>query len=294
MEHREPILRATARWFRQRLGLLQAGSEACRLCGKAVAGAISSGGGHGTIAGLCSACTSGIPWIRSIRCAVCGRGIPCGDCVRRTDTSFVYNRSAVSYNADMKALLAQYKYRGSETLETTLADMLLPAYRQLTHEVALDAGIPHREADRAMGERRILGISRLVWRAVTFVPISAERAEERGFNQAERLAGLLGARFGLPVLPLLTRTRHTGKQSFKNRDERFRDMQDLFAPVPEGFGKLHALKRAAPPSRHAGTDRILLIDDIYTTGSTINACGTELRRAAGESAAVYALTWARS
>ncbi|MFD1903605.1 ComF family protein [Paenibacillus rhizoplanae] len=58
--------------------------------------------------------------------------------------------------------------------------------------------------------------------------MSAVRLSERGFNQAERLADVVSLRRGVPQLPLLVRTHHTAKQSFKSRSERLADMKYAF------------------------------------------------------------------
>ncbi|MDL5040052.1 ComF family protein [Heyndrickxia coagulans] len=102
------------------------------------------------------------------------------------------------------------------------------------------------------------------------VPLSAERLSERLFNQAEALARAAG----LTPTPLLRRT-HTEKQSKKTRRERIRQSQFF-----------HVEKTAPIEGR-----TILLIDDIYTTGSTVHHAARALREAGAEK--VYSLTAAR-
>ncbi|GAA0137587.1 hypothetical protein YSY43_44280 [Paenibacillus sp. YSY-4.3] len=148
------------------------------------------------------------------------------------------------------------------------------------------------------------GIQKTYFDAVTFVPLSEERWVERGFNQAEELArgaALAGGRTGsgLPLLNLLMRTRHTDKQSFKSRYERLKNMQGVFQALPNAPERL---ARAISQSRrlcydYAGPIRLLLVDDVYTTGSTVNACAAVLQNICaglGSSGEIYSLTWARS
>ncbi|MDT2286474.1 hypothetical protein P7H17_10875 [Paenibacillus larvae] len=78
--------------------------------------------------GLCQICYTGIPWIREVICPICGRYEECGDCLRREETCFIRNRSAVRYDESMKELLARYKYRGDEQLSSLFGEMLLFAY----------------------------------------------------------------------------------------------------------------------------------------------------------------------
>ncbi|WP_413374344.1 ComF family protein [Paenibacillus taichungensis] len=167
------------------------------------------------------------------------------------------------------------------------------------------------------------------WRpdAVTYVPVSSERLAERGFNQAERLAVGLAATVRLPVVDLLQRRINTTKQSFKTRGERIQTMQDAFAMQPDGLELIYGLYQAnsqfAQKEMHSqpatnsyaigeGVSshirptkqgwqipplRLLVIDDIYTTGSTLDACGQVILNA-GYSMnipiEIYTLTLARS
>jgi predicted amidophosphoribosyltransferase len=255
-------------------------SDGCAACGKTYRnhGSANVTGGIPPLLhrSLCQRCLAGIPWINVIACGRCGRGTPCEDCVRDTNRPFQLNRSAVSYDPVMREWLALYKYRGLERLGPILGEMLVPTYERL-------AAIP--------------GCS---WSAITYVPISAIRAEERGFNQAEAMANHIAARYGLPVCSLLERTRHTEKMSFKNRMQRLRDVEGLFAPNAQEVQRLYEEVIAASGHGQSSPDNaigILLIDDIFTTGSTAGACARALKesgRMYGVDIVVYVLSWAHS
>lgn len=219
------------------------------------------------LASLCRGCREAIPWISASLCRVCGRPEVCGDCERLVTRYYERSRSAVKYDAKMKEVLALYKYRGSEKLEPVLAAMLAFSYEQLQRELisqGIDIGQP----------------------IVTAVPLARERLEERGFNQAERMAVRLANWYGFFYDPLLSRLFHTEKQSLKDRRSRTTDMKGIFT-------------LASTPSRSAEEVRptILLVDDIYTTGSTINECARILKQGltqSGISPHVYGVLWARS
>lgn len=102
------------------------------------------------------------------------------------------------------------------------------------------------------------------------IPLSAERIYERGFNQAEALI----KEAGFPPTNLLART-HTEKQSKKSRSDRIH-LQQVFSLLPD----------AIVTDQH-----ILLIDDIYTTGSTLRHAAKVLKEAGA--ASVSSLTLAR-
>ncbi|WP_150131538.1 ComF family protein [Paenibacillus sp. BIHB 4019] len=130
-----------------------------------------------------------------------------------------------------------------------------------------------------------------VWHAITYVPVSRERAEERGFNQAERLAATVSSHTQIPLLHLLERKRHSAKQSFKTRSARMQDMESLFAAKR---GAVEQFLLANQRKERQYVLRLLLVDDIYTTGSTIQACSEALQIACPDGIDIYALTWARS
>lgn len=109
------------------------------------------------------------------------------------------------------------------------------------------------------------------------VPLHRKRLRERGFNQCELLAQRLGQNSGLPVLvDVLARQRYTKQQAHLDMQGRQENVRDAF--VWQG-------KTPPPP-------RVLLLDDVLTTGATISACAQALR-AAGTSE-VRALALARS
>lgn len=96
---------------------------------------------------------------------------------------------------------------------------------------------------------------------VTWVPLARRRLAERGYDQARALAVSLARELGLPVVGLLRRGVATGPQSQRRGAERRTAMRGAFAPG-----------RPAP-------QRVLLVDDVLTTGATAAACAEALREA---------------
>ncbi len=108
------------------------------------------------------------------------------------------------------------------------------------------------------------------------VPLHPHRERERGFNQATLLARELGKRIDLPVvIGSLIRVRETAPQVGLSAQERRENVEGAFLCSDE---------------RLAGR-RVLLIDDVCTTGATLAACGIALRE--GSARSVWALTLAR-
>jgi len=108
---------------------------------------------------------------------------------------------------------------------------------------------------------------------ITFVPPDGDRSRKRGHHPPEWLARELGRRWQLPVTPLLGRTRPLPPQRGLARAERRRNVRGAF--------------RAS-----AARSRILLVDDVYTTGSTVAAAASALRAAGA--ARVDVVTFARA
>jgi len=110
------------------------------------------------------------------------------------------------------------------------------------------------------------------------VPLHAGRLREREFNQSLLLADLLGRYLNLPVVATaLVRILATAPQTTLTRPERSRNLRRAFAVQNAGV--------------LAGR-RVLLIDDVFTTGTTVNQCSKTLLKA-GVSA-VHVLTLART
>jgi len=99
------------------------------------------------------------------------------------------------------------------------------------------------------------------------VPLHARKLRERGYNQAELLARAFARAAGgsTRVELLLQRTRDTPSQTAFDRETRRANLKNAFAPAPRA--------RITPDQPY------LLVDDVFTTGSTLNACARALRAA---------------
>jgi ComF family protein len=100
------------------------------------------------------------------------------------------------------------------------------------------------------------------------VPIHKSKYRERGYNQTEILANGIAKGLNIPVLPhLLIRDKKTLPQKQLSDKERLRNLQEAFILNDKVFSEYPRKIKS-----------ILLIDDIYTTGSTIEACTNVLMR----------------
>ena len=96
--------------------------------------------------------------------------------------------------------------------------------------------------------------------AVTSVPVATSRLRQRGYNQSELIAKAVARSLALPYRPLLRRIRNT-QQVGKSRRQRLEQVSGVF------------VARGAPPPR------VLIIDDVLTTGATLNSCAVSLKQA---------------
>ena len=155
-------------------------------------------------------------------------------------------------------LIVRFKYRGEHHLRRALVGWLA--------EALLDPRIARRPAD-----------------ALVPVPLHPRRRRERGYNQAETCCRLLGRQVGLPVWPVLCRARYTGTQTLLSREERAKNLSGAFALA----GGWMARRR----KREIWGADLLLVDDVFTSGATVDACARVLLGAGA--ASVRVLTIAR-
>jgi ComF family protein len=122
-------------------------------------------------------------------------------------------------------------------------------------------------------------LSQTIWKVdmVVPVPISLSRRAERGYNQAALLARPISLRFGLKYCPqALIKSRETRSQVGLTVEERQSNVHGAFVA-----GK-----------RIVEGKNILVVDDVTTSGATLNACGQALQMAGANE--VYCLTLARA
>lgn len=195
-------------------------------------------------------------------CAVCGRdireGAVCRDCARQLAQARILRAER------LEGIPLYSCYRYDACVRTILLRFKLGHHPWLAEPIGGQMASFLRS--------RALGFS-----AVTFVPLSKGRQLQRGYNQAELLAREIGSQLEIPVAPLLRRVRKTKVQSRLAAEERAGNLKDAFGLINE--------------EQRLRGQRILLVDDIATTGTTVLQCAKPMQEAG---ASVAAIVFARA
>jgi ComF family protein len=196
---------------------------------------------------LCVRCAATLDFVRPPHCSTCGHpfyGIVEGErmCPKcdGLDPAFGEGRTAVLFKGPARALVIELKYhRGLHVLKD-----MAEIFRRATHVL-----------------ERVRGAT------LVPVPLHSCKSRERGYNQALLLATVLAevAGGGTRVEPLLRRIVNTQTQTAFDRRTRMANLKNAFAI---------AKRATVNPALH-----YILIDDVFTTGSTLNSCARALRRA---------------
>ena len=207
---------------------------------------------------LCWECLADLHYVQPPFCSQCGDPVPghidheyCCAFCFRTPPAFDLARSAVRYEGAVGWAIRDVKYHGATWRIPDLV-YLLDGCLQAHYNL-------------------------LTFDAVCYVPLYPAKRRERGFNQAEWLARVLARPYGWPVArKALSRIKDTGSQTHLTAAQRAANVLGVF--------------KVLRPDQVEGK-RILLVDDVMTTGATVNACARVLRRAGA--ASVHVLTVAR-
>ena len=210
---------------------------------------------------VCSCCLNGFQRIRDPLCHCCGRPFvslvaaeaiqPLCRLCRNEAYGFDQARSYAVYDDALSSAVVLLKYEGVRRLGDWFAARLAELARQHAEDWRVDLVVP--------------------------VPLHADRLRERGYNQAELIAKPLAKKLGLRFGSyLLVRTKPRPAQLILSRTERWTSVRGAY--VTRQGARVDNL-------------RILLVDDVLTTGATLDACSRALRKAGA--AAVFALTVAR-
>ena len=189
----------------------------------------------------CLYCKEKLKLVVEPKCKKCGKHVGfeeqefCFDCVKKQH-QYSYGISLWEYDSTMKKSISDFKYNSRKEYADFYIDEFIKYYESEILIMSPDILVP--------------------------IPIHKSKLIDRGYNQAEILCNGLSNKLGVPTLAnLLLRDKKTLPQKQLNDKERFKNLQKAFSfnvKAMEKYGK--------------SIKKVLLVDDIYTTGSTIEAC----------------------
>ena len=207
---------------------------------------------------ICPTCRDRLPLVSSPLCVICGIPFTGTGSDHRCGACLTHPphfdtaRAHFLYEGALRDLIHSFKYNQNTKLRYPLALLTLEGVSELLPDHNPNLIIP--------------------------VPLHRSRLRQRGFNQAVLLGRVLSRQLSLPMLTdVLVRTRSTEPQIELSAAERRLNVKGAF--------------KVRKPDRVAGK-RILLLDDVMTTGSTMDECAKELKRAGAD--VVIAATIART
>ena len=201
---------------------------------------------------LCHPCRSGVTGIRPVEPPFCNCcGLPFDGAItvefecancREQELHFRSARAAVEFSGVVKEAIHRYKYNHAMWFEPLLAGLLV------------DAAKPSLTSDQ--------------WDYIVPIPLHWRRLHTRTFNQSARISRQLSRATAIPLhLKLLKRTQPTHTQTRLSREERTENVKRAFSFISR--------------ERIDGS-RIILVDDVLTTGATASACAKLLKQNGAE------------
>ena len=195
--------------------------------------------------GICYECNMKLPIITGNRCVKCskqivvGETVYCSDCSKR-EFSYTQGYAMWHYNRLTKKIMSGIKYGKRRDYIEYISDELSYHSVKMINMWKPDVIIP--------------------------VPLHPSRYRSRGFNQAELIAEYIGKTYGIPLASdVLYRTKKTKPQKYFDDKARENNLNNAFDVDRKKLTSYGNVKSA------------LIVDDIYTTGSTIDACAEMLK-----------------
>jgi ComF family protein len=210
---------------------------------------------------LCQACFESLPGLHLERCYVCAEPSmhsPCEQC-QHEPPSFNASFAVCDYRDPIDHWVAQLKYGGQLGHATSFGHLMA---HQLAAMFKLINTLDGAQSGAKFGSQAgAQAANEQLWTKPDYlvvVPISNQRFAHRGYNQSLALARVLSRQLNIKLLPsALIKTQHTVAQSTLNAQERAANLNHAFA--------------LGPQAKALTGKRVTVIDDVMTTGATLNA-----------------------
>lgn len=192
---------------------------------------------------ICTNCEHSIRKIDPPCCVKCGRPINyvssvdlCPDCMT-FEKCFEESRSPYTYEGLIKRSIYNFKYYNKPYYYRFFGNSLLKYMNNMNYTN---------------------------FDFILSVPLHSKKMKSRGYNQSELIGKYIASKLNLQFIDALKRIKNTNKQSAKSKEERNKNLKDAFKIKKSK--KVQVIKNSS----------VLLVDDVYTTGSTANECSKVL------------------
>ncbi len=192
-------------------------------------------------------CERSLSFIKSPFCIKCGRQLTdteeaCCSTCRNSNFFFDMGRCTFPYRTVIQTALKELKNNGTREFAEFFGVMSVRRHKEFLENASPEVIVP--------------------------VPMHKRKLLAKGFNQADLLANVISKHTGIPVQSIIRKNRATKDQKNLSGRERRDNLKNVFSVrIPEG---------TMMPSS------VLIVDDIFTTGSTVNACAYALKQAGVE------------
>ena len=201
--------------------------------------------GRAATSAVCADCSNSLRYIEQPSCTKCGKPFSTHSGIShlcydciKGKNKFTLSRAVFAYNGSIVTLIHRFKFGDQVNLSSFFSEELFKLYEANFAAMGINAILP--------------------------VPLSMHRLKHRSYNQTQLLAGHLSKRLSLPVFAhALEKIKETQPQSRLSAEERQENVKDAYRVTNRGPLK---------------GKKILLIDDVITTGATVNACTRALLR----------------
>ncbi len=202
--------------------------------------------GKGTTSPVCTDCSNNMSYIHHPFCTRCGKPFTTDKGIShicydciKDKNKFIMSRAVFEYNGAIVKLIHRFKFGDQVNLSSFFSDELFKLYKAHFSAEHINAIIP--------------------------VPLSVRRLKHRSYNQTQLLAKRLSKKLSLPIFTqVLEKIKETPPQSRLSAEKRHENVKDVY----------RVTNRVSLKGK-----RVLLIDDVITTGATVNACTGVLMRA---------------
>lgn len=191
----------------------------------------------------CEECRGKLKYIHEPYCKKCGKPVEddaieyCFDCSKK-EKAFINGRAVFLYDDNMRESIVRFKYKGKREYGNFYGQEIVNVLGKYIMDLKIDAIVP--------------------------VPIHRERFNNRGYNQANVIAKYIGKELGIQVISDgLIRKINTVAQKELDNKERNKNLQNAFE-INHNDKLWYNI------------NKVLIVDDIYTTGATIDGCAKAL------------------